>query len=122
MSIIKNNLRTVSWAHNLKHIFEFFDIYYHVVHKFKKMYPNFIYELEYEKLVNDPEIESKKLLKFCNLPWNNECLKFYKRKKLISKTASNIQIRKAIYKDSINKYLPYKQFINKYGNKYAWFN
>ena len=33
-----------------------------------------------------------------------------------------IQIRKAIYKDSINKYLPYKQFINRYGNKYSWFD
>ena len=27
---------------------------------------------------------------------------------LISKTASNVQIRQAIYKDSIKKYLPYK--------------
>ena len=122
ISIIKNNLVEVPWAHSPEHILEYFNIYYNTIENFKKIFPNFIYELEYEKLVNDPEIESKKLLKFCNLPWNNECLKFYKRKKLISKTASNIQIRKAIYKDSINKYLPYKQFINKYGNKYSWFN
>ena len=122
ISIIKNNLVEVPWAHSPEHILEYFNIYYNTIENFKKIFPNFIYELEYEKFVNDPEIESKKLLKFCNLPWNNECLKFYKRKKLISKTASNIQIRKAIYKDSINKYLPYKQFINKYGNKYSWFN
>ena len=49
-------------------------------------------------------------MKFCNLPWNKKCLEFYKRKDLISQTASNIQIRKAIYKDSIKKYLPYKHF------------
>ena len=122
MSIIKNNLRTVSWAHNLKHIFEFFDIYYRVVQKFKKMYPNFIYELEYEKLVNDPEIESKKLMKYCGLSWDKKCLEFYKRKDLISQTASNIQIRKAIYKDSIKKYAPYKKLLSKYGDKYFWFN
>ena len=95
--------------------------YFKITENHKKIYPNFIYELEFEKLINDPEVESKKLLKFCNLPWNNECLKFYKRKKLISKTASNIQIRKAIYKDSAKKYLPYKQFLDKYGNKYSWF-
>ena len=75
-----------------------------------------------QKLVNDPEGESKKLMKFCGLSWNIKCLEFYKRKDLISKTASNIQIRKAIYKDSIKKYLPYKQFLNKYGYKYYWFN
>ena len=48
-------------------------------------------------------------------------LEFYKRKDLISKTTSNIQIRKAIYKDAIKKYLPYKKFLSKYGNKYSWF-
>jgi len=122
ISIIKNNLVEVPWAHSPEHILEYFNIYHNTIENFKKIFPNFIYDLKYEKFVNDPEIESKKLLKFCNLPWNNECLKFYKRKKLISKTASNIQIRKAIYKDSINKYLPYKQFINKYGNKYSWFD
>ena len=61
-------------------------------------------------------------MKFCELPWNKKCLEFYKRKDLISKTASNIQIREAIYKNSADKYLPYKFFLNKYGAKYSWYN
>ena len=85
-------------------------------------FPNFIYELEYEKFVNDPEEESKKLLKYCNLPWNKGCLEFYKRKDLISKTASNKQVRQPIYKHASDKYLPYKKLLDKYGNKYSWFN
>jgi len=122
MSILKNNLTGLAWTHNLEHIFRYLNIYYRMIENFKKIHPNFIYELQYEKFVKDPEIESKKLLKFCNLPWDKKCLKFFKRKDLISQTASNIQIRKAIYKDSIKKYLPYKQFLNKYGYKYSWFN
>ena len=122
MSILKNNLTGLAWTHNLEHIFRYLNIYYQMIENFKKIHPNFIYELQYEKFVKDPEIESKKLLKFCNLPWDKKCLKFFKRKDLISQTASNIQIRKAIYKDSIKKYLPYKQFLNKYGYKYCWFN
>ena len=122
MSILKNNLTGLAWTHNLEHIFRYLNIYYRMIENFKKIHPNFIYELQYEKFVKDPEIESKKLLKFCNLPWDKKCLQFFKRKDLISQTASNIQIRKAIYKDSIKKYLPYKQFLNKYGYKYSWFN
>ena len=122
MSILKNNLTGLAWTHNLEHIFRYLNIYYRMIENFKKIHPNFIYELQYEKFVKDPEIEAKKLLKFCNLPWDKKCLKFFKRKDLISQTASNIQIRKAIYKDSIKKYLPYKQFLNKYGYKYSWFN
>ena len=84
--------------------------------------PNFIYDLDFENFTNKPEVESKKLLKFCGLPWDKKCLEFYKRKDLISRTASNVQIKEPIYKDSLNKYLPYKKFLNKYGKKYSWFN
>ena len=122
MSIIRNNLTKVPWAHSLNHIFIYFDIFFNEIENLKKNFPNFIYELEYEKFVNDPEIESKKLLEYCNLPWNKRCLEFYKRKELISKTASNIQIRKAIYQNSVNKYSPYKEFLKNYENKYFWFN
>ena len=122
MSILQNNLISLGWAHNLDHIFKYFDIYYRMIEHYKKNFPNFIYELEYEKFVNEPEIESKKLLKYCNLPWDKKCLEFYKRKDFISKTASNVQIREAIYKRSLDKYLPYKKFLDKYGNKYSWFN
>ena len=122
MSILKTNLRDVSWAHNLEHIFKFFDIYYSTVENFNKKYPNFIYRLQFEKFINNPKVESKKLIKFCNLPWDKKCLEFYKRKDLVSKTASNIQIRKAIYKDSLNKNLPYKKFLDKYGKKYSWYS
>ena len=122
MSILKNNLPAVPWAHNLEHIFKYFDIYYKTIENYKRTIPNFIYELEFEKLINDPENESKKLMKFCGLPWNVKCLEFYKRKDLICKTSSNLQIRKAIYKHSKKKYLPYKQFLKKYGDKYSWYN
>jgi len=122
MSILKNNLTGISWAHNLEHIFKYIDIYNKKIENFMKIFPNFIYELQYEKLVNDPETESKKLLKFCNLLWDEKCLKFYRRKDLISQTASNIQIRKPIYKDSAKKYLPYKQLLHRYSYKYKWYN
>ena len=78
--------------------------------------------MEFEKLSNNPEKESKKLMKYCELPWDRNCLEFYKRKDLVSKTASNIQIREPIYKHSIDKYLPYKNFLDKYGKNYSWFN
>ncbi len=122
MSTLKNNLFTLPWAHNLEHIFKYYDIYYQMIENFEKTHSNFIYHLQYEKFVRDPENEAKKLMKFCGLPWDIKCLEFYKRRDLISKTASNIQFRKAIYNDSVNKYLPYKQFLSKYGNKYSWFN
>jgi len=122
MSILQNKLPDIAWAHDIQHIFKYFDIYHKTIANYKKTLSHFIYDLQYEKFVNDPERESKKLLKFCNLPWDKKCLEFYKREDLFSKTTSRLQIRKAIYKDSIKKYLPYKPFLDKYGYKYSWYN
>ena len=121
MSILKNNLGDVSWAHNLDHIFEYFDIYYKKIKFYKKKFPDFIYDLDFENFQNDPENESKKLMQFCNLTWNKTCLEFYKRKDIVSYTASHRQIRKPVYKDSHKKHEPYREFLNRYGKKYDWY-
>ena len=122
VSIYQNNLTELAWAHDLKNIFKYFENYFNIIDNFNETYPNYIYELQFENLVNNPEEESKKLMEYCELPWNKNCLEFYKRKDLISKTASNVQIRKAIFKHSPEKYLPYKKILNEHGENYTWFN
>ena len=121
MSIFKTIFRTIPWGHDLEHIFKYMDIYHGMIKNYKRKFPNLIYDLDYQDFVNNPEAESKKLLKFCNLPWDKKCLEYYKRKDIISKTASKLQIKNAIYKDSRNKYLPYKEFLYKYRSQYDWF-
>ena len=96
MSIFQNNITELAWVHDLENIFKYFNNYFDIIDNYRKVYPNTIYDLDFEKLVNNPEEESKKLMNFCNLDWDKKCLEFYKRKDLISKTASNIQIRKGL--------------------------
>ena len=122
MSIFQNNMTAIGWAHSLKNIFKYFDTYFKTIENLKKLYPNFIFELDYEKFVNNAETESKKLLEYCNLPWDKKCLEYYKRKDIVSKTTSRQQIRKPIYKHANDRYSPYRNFLSKYGNKYSWFN
>ena len=121
VSIIKNDLGDISWAHNLESIFRYIDIYHKNIKVFKKNYPNLLYDLQLENLIKNPERESKKLMRFCDLIWDKKCLEYYKRRDLISKTASNIQIRNGIYKDLNNRHNSYKKFLDKYGNNYSWY-
>jgi len=114
MSILQTNLTEVAWAHQLEHIYQFFDLYHQKIEQLKTTFPNFIYDLNYEKFINNPETESKKLMEYCGLPWDRKCLEFYKRKDIVSNTASDVQIRKAIHKHSLNQYLPYRPFILKH--------
>ena len=122
VSIFQNNLTELAWAHDLDNIFKYFDNYFEIIESFKSTNISFFYDLQFEDIINSPEKESKKLMEFCDLPWDEKCLKFYERKDIISKTASNTQIRGGIYKHAANKYLPYKKILEKYGKKYSWFN
>ena len=121
MSIFQNNLTDLAWAHDLSNIFKYFDNYFEIIENYNSVNTNVLYQLNFEKLANDPEKESKKLMEYCELPWDKKCLEFYKRKDLISKTASNIQIRKAVYKHQVEKYLPYKEILEVYAKNYSWF-
>ena len=78
--------------------------------------PNFILNIKYEDLIKNTEKEVKKLLNFCELPWESNCLEFYKNKRPI-KTASDTQARNKIYDTSINKWKKYEMFLEKYYKK-----
>ena len=54
-------------------------------------------------LINDKENEVRKLLKFCGLGWDENCLNPHMNKKIVA-TASLAQVRTPVYKSSINKW------------------
>ena len=120
ISILKNNLVSPC-AHTLENIFQYFDIYFNIINQHKQSSPNLIYEVELEKLTKFPEKEAKSLFKFCELVWSPKALKFYNRKNVISKTLSQTQIRNPIYKNDLNDYSNYQEFLNPFGKKYYWF-
>ena len=62
--------------------------------------PDFVLNVQYENLISNTKKEVNKILEFCNLPWEDNCLEFYKTKRAI-KTVSSAQARKPIYKSSI---------------------
>ena len=74
-----------------------------------KLFHEKIYNLEYEKLINNPSDEITSLIKFCDLEWEDNCLNFYNTKRSI-KTLSVAEARKPIYKSSLSgslNFIPY---------------
>ena len=77
------------------------------------MLGDFIYESHYEKLVSDQINETKNILKFCNLEFEDNCID-YTKNNIPSRTVSVFQVRDKIYKDSMNlsdKYLNHFTFL-----------
>ena len=73
---------------------------------FKKIFPQKIYTYSYDKLVNDPQTETRKLLAWLGFDWSASYLDFYKHKQIIS-TASAMQARQPISNKSVGGWKKY---------------
>ena len=82
----------------------------------KQKIPNFIYDIEYEKLVDDKESEIRKILNFCELDWDEKCLSPEKNSKTPIKTVSIAQARQPIYKTSLNNSNNFDKHLSKMFN------
>ena len=75
-----------------------------------KLFPNKIYDLNYEKLTENQKKETEKLLKYCELDWDKKCLEFHKNDREI-KTASPSQVRQKMYQGSSEAWKQYEPYI-----------
>jgi tetratricopeptide (TPR) repeat protein len=108
LSLFKNFFESeLNFSYNLEEAAKYYKLYQNLMEFWKQLLPDFIYNISYEKLVKNQEFESRKLLDFCNLDWDNNCLTFYRNKRGIV-TASFVQARKPIYKNSVKSWQNYK--------------
>ena len=98
---------SLGFSYNLKNLGEYYNLYDDLMDYWNNKYPGEIYNLDYEKLVDDPEIEIRNILNFCNLDWDENCLQHQKNKKIVA-TASLAQVRSPVYKSSIKKWQNFK--------------
>ena len=91
---------SLPFTNNLFDLANYFKLYTNLMIFWKEKYPNDIYDIEYEKLVNSPKSEVENLLKFCELKWDKKCMSHQNNFRSI-KTASATQARQPIYKSAI---------------------
>ena len=120
MAIFQKMLTNVSWTHSLENILNYVDNYLKIINDFKKKYPDKILSVNLKELTNQNEDWSKKIYNFCELEWSQDVLEFYKQKKTFVNTASNIQVRKKMYKYDIDKYKVYSEILKKFEKTYPW--
>ena len=95
LSIYKNFFLSedMKWAFDQTDIANYYNLHLNLMNYWVSKLGDFIYEVEYEKLVSNKEEEIKKLIKFCDLEWDPICLNHHKSKKTPIKTVSISQAR-----------------------------
>ena len=100
----------INFADDLSDLANYYKQYQDLMNFWKKIFPEHIYDLQYESLVTNTKLEVKKLLKFCSLDWDERCLKHYENKRAI-KTISFNQARRPIYNTSLKSYEGYETYL-----------
>jgi Flp pilus assembly protein TadD len=88
------------FSNDLTDLGNYYRLYQDLMSHWNTLFPSDIYELSYEKTVEDPEASIRDLLEFCELKWQDNCLSFHANKRQVQ-TASALQVRQPIYKSSL---------------------
>ncbi len=112
LSIFKINFKNgfMNFAYDQKDIGNFYNIYLDLINFWKKIFKDDFLTIKYESLIDKPESEIKKMISFCGLQWDQNCLNHHQNKSVI-KTASISQARRPIYKSSKNLNLNYTNYL-----------
>ena len=89
---------------------KYYKHYVELMNFWKIKHSSNIIDINYEDLISNIKETIKKIIKFCNLEWEKNCLEFYKNKTPI-KTMSTAQARKPIYKTSLRGFEKYKRYL-----------
>jgi hypothetical protein len=98
------------FTYDLKELGHYYSQYHRLMQHWRSVLPNGFYELDYEELVHNQELKTRQLLDYCELPWDENCLTFYKTKRVVI-TESAGQVRQPIYTTAINAWQPYASYI-----------
>ena len=98
------------WCYKTNELTDYYKIYVSLMKFWKENLNEFIYDISYEKLINNNKIEVEKLLNYCELNWEDNCLNFDKNKTPVT-TMSIAQVRNPIYNSSINSWKNYEQYL-----------
>ena len=89
------------FTYDLEDLGLFYNDYIKLMNHWHDIYPDEIYTVKYSNMITNTEEEITKLLNYCELPFESQCLEFYKSKRPV-KTPSAAQVRQPIYKSGLD--------------------
>lgn len=98
------------WTNDLADMGNYIRLYREIMAHWATVLPEPYLELDYEELVGDPEPQTRRLLDYLGLDWENACLDFHKQAGTVQ-TASLWQVRQPIYRSSVNRWQRYETLL-----------
>jgi tetratricopeptide (TPR) repeat protein len=109
-SMFKIQFSGNGYTNSLEDLAEYYHLYQDLMNFWRTRFPNQIYDLNYQALTENQEIETRKLLEYCGLEWEDQCLEFHRTKRTV-RTPSSQQVRKKMYTGSSESWRRYESHL-----------
>jgi tetratricopeptide (TPR) repeat protein len=100
----------MNFAYDLSELGLYYRDYVDLMDHIEQVLPGRVYRLHYERLVTDTENEVRRLLDYCRLPFEPECLRFYENRR-VAQTISSEQVRQPIYTAGLEQWRHFEPWL-----------
>jgi len=69
-----------------------------------------VLRVHHEDVIDNLEFQVRRILKFCNLPFEAACIEFYKTERSV-RTASSEQVRQPINRDGVGQWKNFEPWL-----------
>ena len=98
------------FAYDLADLGRYYRDYVELMAHFDAVLPGRIHRVIYERMVEDTESEVRRLLEYCGLPFDDNCLRFFETERPV-RTPSSEQVRQPIYRDAVDQWRHYEAWL-----------
>ncbi len=108
LSIYKTNFRGDGhlYSYDIGELADFHNLYTDMMEHWHKVLPGVVHDVRYEDFVADQEGQTRALIDYLGLPWNDAVLSFHKSERQV-RTASAAQVRQPMYQGSVELWRRY---------------
>ena len=103
------------FTYDFKDLAGYYNNYVELMDHWNKVIPNQILSINYEDLINDFEKSVNEILDYCSLPFEKDCIDFYKNKRSV-RTPSSEQVRQPIFKSGLDYWKNYESNLDELAN------
>jgi tetratricopeptide (TPR) repeat protein len=98
------------FSYDLVELGEHFLQYQRLMDHWHEVLPGKVLDVQYEEVVADLEGQVRRILEYCELGWEDACLRLHETSRPV-KSASSEQVRRPIYSSSVNTWRHYERHL-----------
>jgi len=102
--------RGQNFTYDLAEIGIYYRSYVELMAHVDAVLPGRVHRVLYEDMVANTESEVRRLLDYCGLPFEPECLRFYENERAV-RTASSEQVRVPIYREGVEQWRHFEPWL-----------